>query len=337
MMTNTRIALSFAALLPIFAIGCDDDSADELRTLPAGDEECDRGEHEGGADEGGDDEGEEPSDEDDGGVCEPHETGLIAGQHTDTGSVTVSNDADEIMIAVDATAPYLLAEVHIYVGTDPVPTNKSGNPAPGQFPYTIEFPEPVASHDLAVALAELGVGCDDQLNVAVHASVVSFDGEGNEVFSETAWGFGDEAFEGSRWGWSFDYGICCELPEEEVQGCTLTQGYWRTHNSEASVPALQESWPIAEDTQMCGMAWLDILHSEPNGDAWLILAHQYIAARLNVSSGASTTADVDVAMSSAADYLDACAVSDADRDAVLAASELLDAYNNGEVGPGHCE
>jgi hypothetical protein len=33
----------------------------------------------------------------------------------------------------------------------------------------------------------------------------------------------------------------------------------------------------------------------------------------------------------------ACAISDADRDAALAASELLDMYNNGEVGPGHCE
>jgi hypothetical protein len=331
MMTNTRIALSFAALLPTLALGCDVDGDDELRTIPVGDEACDRGEHEGGAQEGGDGEGE-----DDGGVCEPHETELIAGQQTDTGSVTVSNDADEIMIAVDAAEPYLLAEVHIYVGTDPVPLNKGGAPAPGQFPYTIEFPEPVASYDLAVALADLGVECDDQLNVAVHASVVSYDRHGNEIFSETAWGFGDEAFEGSRWGWSFDYGICCE-PEEESQGCTLTQGYWRTHNTEAEVPALQESWPIAEDTQMCGMGWLDILHTSPKGDAWLILAHQYIAAQLNVSSGASTTAEVDAAMSSAAGYLDGCAISDADHDAALAASALLDAYNNGDVGPGHCE
>jgi len=241
------------------------------------------------------------------------------------------------MIAVDAAEPYLLSEVHIYVGTDPVPVNNGGAPAPGQFPYTIEFPEPVASYDLAVALADLGVGCDDQLNVAVHAVVVSFDGQGNEVFSETGWGFGDEEFEGSRWGWSFDYGICCEVPEEREFGCTLTQGYWGTHNSEAEVPALQEAWPIAEDTQMCGMGMLDILHTEPNGDAWLILAHQFIAAQLNLESGASAPAEVDDAMSSAADYLDACSISEADRDAALAVSALLDAYNNGEVGPGHCE
>jgi hypothetical protein len=330
MLSNTRIALGFAFLLPAFAIGCDvggDD--DELRTLPGDGGECPKGGHEGG--------GEEPGGDEDGGVCEPHETSLIAGQQLDTGSVSVSNDADEITIAVDATAPYLLSEVHIYVGTDPVPTNNGGAPAPGQFPYKVEFPEPVSSYALDVALAELGVGCDESLNVAVHASVVSFDRSGNEVFSETAWGFGDEAFEGSRWGWSFDYGICCELPEEEGQGCTLTQGYWRTHNADASVPALQEAWPIAEDTQLCGMPWLDILHTEPNGDAWLILAHQYIAAQLNLASGASTTDAVDTAMSSAAAYLDACAISDADRDAALAASDLLDAYNNGEVGPGHCE
>ena len=269
-------------------------------------------------------------------VCEVQETELIAGQHTDTGSVSVTNDADDLLISVDADAPYLLAEVHIYAGTDPVPTNNGGNPAPGQFPYTIEFPEPVPSYDLAIALDELGVGCDDDLNVAVHATVVSFDREGNEIFEETAWGFGDETFEGSRWGWHFDYGICCELPPEEGEGCTLTQGYWQTHNSEAEAPGLQDEWPLAEDTQLCGLSWLDILHTEPEGDAWVILAHQYIAASLNQASGASSTAEVDAALADAADFLDACAISDADRDEALAASELLDAYNNGEVGPGHC-
>jgi hypothetical protein len=348
MNANVRIALSFAALVPTLAVGCID--IDESERSASVERVCDEEGREGGDAEGGHDgrcDGEEPGGEGDagegdagegeGGVCEAHETDLIAGQHTDTGSVSVSNDEDEIMITVDAASPYLLSEVHIYVGTDPVPTNNGGAPAPGQFPYKVEFPEPVGSYELDVALAELGVGCDESLNVAVHAVVVSFDRSGNEIFSETAWGFGDEEFEGSRWGWSFDYGICCEEPEDEGEGCTLTQGYWRTHNSDASVPALQESWPIAEDTQLCGMGWLDILHTEAEGDAWLILAHQYIAAQLNLASGASTTDEVDSAMNSAAAFLDACSISDADRDAALAASELLDAYNNGEVGPGHCE
>jgi hypothetical protein len=303
-----------------------------------------RGGDEGGADEGGAEGGEEGGEEggdeggrDDGGVCEPHVTDLIAGQHTDTGSVTVTNDDDEVMIAVDAAAPYLLAEVHIYVGTGEIPVNQANIPAPGQFPYVVEFPEPVASYDLAVELAELGVGCDDELNVAVHAVVVSFDDQGNEVFSETAWGFGDERFEASRWGWSFDYGVCCEEPGDEGRGCTLTQGYWSTHNSEAEVPALQDAWPIAEDTQMCGMGMLDILQAEPNGDAWMILAAQYIAAQLNIASGATTPGLIDAAMQSAGEYLAGCSISDADRDGALAVSQMLDAYNNGEVGPGHCE
>ncbi len=218
-MTNTRVALSFAALLPVFAIGCMDvDADDEFRAIPVGDEECDEegGHEEGGepGDEGGEpgDEGGEPGDEggDEGGdVCEEHLTDMHAGQTTNIGTATVGNDDHEITIDVDAGQPYLLAEVHIYVGSDPVPTNNAGNPAPGQFPYSIEFPEPVVSHELAVPLAELDVGCDDQLNVAVHAVVVSFDEQGNEVFEETAWGFGDERFDGMRWGWWFEYGICC--------------------------------------------------------------------------------------------------------------------------------
>jgi hypothetical protein len=55
---------------------------------------------------------------------------------------------------------------------------------------------------------ELEVGCDSSLHVAVHAVVVSFGGDGHEVFEETAW------------------------------GCTPTRGSSQTHNAE--VPALQQ-------------------------------------------------------------------------------------------------
>jgi hypothetical protein len=137
--------------------------------------------------------------------CVAHQTDLIAGQHTNTGSVQVSNDNESISIAVLAADPYRLAEIHVYVGTGPVP----GNGAPGQFPYVAEFRSPVGDHQIEVPLADLAVACGDDLTIAVHAVVVSLDGQ----FEETAWGFGPDEL-GLGWGWSFGHEVCC--PSEGV-------------------------------------------------------------------------------------------------------------------------
>jgi hypothetical protein len=314
-----------------------------------GDVGADRALNDDGVDRecGGDEEGEgrgcadgfeqpEPNDEyEEPAECEAHETELIAGQHFDTGSVTVANDKTNIQLTLLATAPYQIVEAHAYVGVDPIPLTNGGMAAPGQFPYQINFDEPADSWQLSIPLAELEVGCGDDLNVAVHAVVVAFV-NGEEVFEETAWAFGPEQFD-AGWGWSFDYEVCCAAERDPDDSCTLTQGFWKTHHAYADQRALQQPWPIAEDTQLCGASWLDILHTEPEGDAWLILAHQAIAAQLNVASGASTTEDVEGALTKAEELLSACATSDADEAAALEIAAMLDAYNNGEIGPGHCE
>ena len=120
-------------------------------------------------------------------------------------------------------------------------------------------------------------------------------------------------------------------------GCTLTQGYWKTHNVDAKQPHKQTPWPIAETTMLCGMSWLDILETPPMGDAWYILAHQWIAASLNVASGASTTPDVDQALADGAALLATCSVDAGDQATATAVSSVLDDYNNGLIGPGHCD
>ena len=119
------------------------------------------------------------------------------------------------------------------------------------------------------------------------------------------------------------------------EGCTLTQGYWKNHNVEGN--ASSDPWPIPEDTELCDQRWVDILWTPPKGDAWYILAHQYIAAELNVASGASTDAELDAALSDAEALLSGCSIAGEDRDEAIALSGLLDDYNNGLVGPGHCD
>jgi hypothetical protein len=140
-------------------------------------------------------------------ACEPQTNVLFAGQTIDTGTVTVSNTESSFELSVLANAPYQLLEVHAFVGVGPLPTDNDGV-APGQFPHMIEFAEPTDAWQLSIPVTELAAGCGDEVQVAVHAVVVAFE-DGAEVFEETAWMFGANEFEG-HWGWSLDYGICCE-------------------------------------------------------------------------------------------------------------------------------
>lgn len=78
-------------------------------------------------------------------------------------------------------------------------------------------------------------------------------------------------------------------------GCTLTQGYWKTHSREGPAP-YDEAWknlgPLEEDTPFfsSGLTWYRVFWTPPKGgNAWIQLAHQYMAAKLNILDGASTT------------------------------------------------
>lgn len=121
-------------------------------------------------------------------------------------------------------------------------------------------------------------------------------------------------------------------------GCTFTQGYWKNHYDGAGRAGSNRDrpWPIDEDTELCGRTWLATFDVAPRGDAFFILAHQYLAASLNVAAGASAPADVASALDEAATTLADCAVDDAERARALELAGLLDDFNNGIVGPGHC-
>lgn len=125
--------------------------------------------------------------------------------------------------------------------------------------------------------------------------------------------------------------------KHKPEHCTRTQGYWRTHNIYAAQPNKQTPWPISEDQIGCGDTWYNWLWAEPNGDAWIILAHQWIAAQLNWGSGAPITPEVEDAIYGGAAYLNFCEVSDEDREAALEIAAVLDAYNNGNAGVASCD
>ena len=126
-------------------------------------------------------------------------------------------------------------------------------------------------------------------------------------------------------------------PKPAPAGCTLTVGYWKNHAWPSDFWYMQEVPTLKFfDTDL---TWKGILSVEPKGDAYFILAHQYVAARLNQIGGHSyVPPEVVRALQSAHDYfsLSPAARALVNRDTVTAWANLLDQYNNGKLGVPHC-
>jgi len=141
---------------------------------------------------------------------------LFADQTIDVGTVSVWNSPNKLIIQVEPTDDWKIAEAQIYVGypeVDPIPTRRD-NPVLGKFPYKQAYENPVPKHTLTVDLKDdLGFSWGSQYwdlrvpTLAVHVDLVQLDGAGQVVREEGAWGFGPYEFEGSQWGWWTTYGL----------------------------------------------------------------------------------------------------------------------------------
>lgn len=117
--------------------------------------------------------------------------------------------------------------------------------------------------------------------------------------------------------------------------CTFTIGYWKTH---------PESWPVAGLTigtvTYTKSQLLQVLGTPVKGNGLVSLAHQLIAARLNLAMGTDGAAIAGALP--AADAVIGGLVVPSIGTGALPTSETgplvqsLDDYNNGVIGPGHC-
>ena len=134
--------------------------------------------------------------------------------------------------------------------------------------------------------------------------------------------------------------------------CTHTQGYWKNHHSGKGqcAPEPDCTWPICESTgvtaeqnTLCGLPWLTIFNTPPKGSAWFILAHQFIAAQLNLKDercNDDTVGAVVSVLGSSKSNLEMCILnadpgSDHGMD-MISEANWLDAFNNGNLGPDIC-
>ena len=144
--------------------------------------------------------------------------------------------------------------------------------------------------------------------------------------------------------------------ERTGTGCTHDQEYWRTYNKygvgeyykpwrsktkvyqwfdwEEDSPALYAD----VDDLVCPErgTYFDVLMAAPNGDRWILLAHKYIVAKLNLTSGAATSQGWDLVLE-AREILGDCQIDETEWEDSLDLAADLHAYNEGEWGPGACQ
>ncbi|NLE52808.1 MAG: hypothetical protein GX613_15530, partial [Chloroflexi bacterium] len=137
--------------------------------------------------------------------------------------------------------------------------------------------------------------------------------------------------------WTVDAYVDC--------GCTLTRGYWQTHSEFGPAP-YDDTWAMLPDGAstsffLSGQIYYQVMQTPPKGNAYYILAPQYIATQLNLLNGAYAPPQVLAAMAEAEalfeDYTPAQVKSNKAISAEFKSlADLLDRYNNGLYGPPHC-
>jgi hypothetical protein len=152
------------------------------------------------------------------------------------------------------------------------------------------------------------------------------------------------------------YTINIDVPCPE--GCTLTWGYWKTHNESFWGGAPPDpTWELlgdvdsdgteefeGEDFFLSGMTYFEVLTTPVAGNAYFNLAHQYIATQLNFLDGADPTAAQDAFDDATAlfetytdEQIGALKGKNPTRQLFISLAGTLASYNEGDIGPGHCD
>jgi hypothetical protein len=132
------------------------------------------------------------------------------------------------------------------------------------------------------------------------------------------------------------FGGMVAAQDTTVAVCPSGQGYWKNHT---------EVWPVTDlmlGSQMyTQLELIGLLNLPPQGDASLILAHQLIAAKLNIAAGADPTAvsgmvaQADALLAAFPNRLPfGVAPSSTEGNTMTGLSGVLDVFNNGGLTVG---
>jgi hypothetical protein len=151
---------------------------------------------------------------------------LTAGQTINSGSVCFDdidtdndNVDDALQVCYTTTGGWEMTEVHFFIGTSmtQIPMTKSGNPIPGQFPYSQTFSTAQTNYCFTIPFSTLGFTCPGPTKyvVAAHAAVRKQTSSGGYE-TQTGWGAGTRITTKGNWGTYFDIYISCDPPTAEL-------------------------------------------------------------------------------------------------------------------------
>lgn len=134
---------------------------------------------------------------------------------------------------------------------------------------------------------------------------------------------------------------CPPPPPPPGDGCTLTQGFWKNHYPEAWPASVLTNGMTLGTVSYTAAQLVDIFDQPVQGNGLVSLAHQLMAAKLNIASGADPSAiQADI---NAADAMIGGLVvppigsGDLEPSDTSALNDSLTDFNEGTTGPGHCE
>ncbi|MDH4157439.1 MAG: DNRLRE domain-containing protein [candidate division Zixibacteria bacterium] len=142
--------------------------------------------------------------------------------------------------------------------------------------------------------------------------------------------------------------------DEEEDGCSHTIGYWKTHagfgpQADVVTPLLPiwlgdaggaKSLPVTTATIAVNVLKMKTYGDGSNGITKLYA--QLLGAKLSIADGAGDAAIADAIDDADAflanhNWMDWEGLSEEDRDMVMGWQDMFDDYNNGYIGPGHCD
>lgn len=131
---------------------------------------------------------------------------------------------------------------------------------------------------------------------------------------------------------------------ETTSTCVFTQGYWKTHSILGKAP-YDNVWAfIGENTIFfkSEKTYYEVLWTPPKGNVYYQLAHQYIAAKLNIRKGAYTPLEVKTAFNDATNKFEDYAPSDtiifqgSEKEEWIILANILTDFNEVAIGTGEC-
>ena len=136
---------------------------------------------------------------------------------------------------------------------------------------------------------------------------------------------------------------CCTSPCGTT-GCTYTQGFWKTHGP---IPTGMNTnvWPVTSLTLgtvvYTDLQALSIFTTPPTGNGLISLAHQLMAAKLNIANGSDPSA-IQASIDAADALIGGLVVPPVGSGflspaTTSALNTALTNYNEGATGPGHCQ